>query len=282
MTKAKKPWWRRWLPWEPASPQVSVVRLTGVIGTDQFGRGLSLGAMAETLERAFTAGKPKAVALLINSPGGSPVQSGLLHDRIRALSAQHRVKVFAFAEDVAASGGYMLMLAGDELFAHAHSIIGSIGVVSAGFGFDRMIEKIGVDRRVYTAGTSKAMLDPFQPERESDVAHLKALQAEVHDGFVAMVKGRRAGRLQHDDQTLFNGAFWTGATAKTMGLVDSIGDVRGIMRASFGEDVVLRVFAPRSGWRLFNREAPAASALLAPQQWLAALEERQLWARYGL
>lgn len=280
MSKPKKPWWRRWWPFGPAAPFVAVVKLNGVIGTESFGRGLNLAAVAGTLERAFTTGKPKAVAIAINSPGGSPVQSALIHDRIRALAEENKVKVFAFAEDVAASGGYMLMLAGDETFAHEFSVVGSIGVVSGAFGFDKLIEKIGVDRRVYTAGESKAMLDPFRPEKPEDVAKLKAMLAEVHEGFIARVKDRRSGKLKDTDDALFNGAIWSGPQAKENGLVDGLGDLRSVMRAKFGEDVELRVYAPRTGFRLFGRPSP--SAVAAPDQWLNALENRGLWSRFGV
>jgi signal peptide peptidase SppA len=256
------------------------VRLHGIIGSDPLGRGLTMAATAATLENAFTANGVKAVGLMINSPGGSPVQSSYIHDRIRSLAKENGVRVFTFAEDVAASGGYMLLISGDETFAHAHSIVGSIGVVAAGFGFDKMIEKIGVDRRVYTAGTQKAMLDPFQPERADDVEHLKKLQAEVHKGFVAMVKERRRAKLNGSDDALFNGAFWTGATAKELGLIDGLGDVRSVMRERYGEDVELKVFAPRSGLRLFGRSPP--SVAIDPAALIASLEERAQWSRFGL
>jgi signal peptide peptidase SppA len=280
MSTSKKPWWRRWWPFGPSAPFVAVVKLNGVIGTESFGRGLNLAAVAGTLERAFTTGKPKAVAIVVNSPGGSPVQSALIHDRIRALAEENKVKVFAFAEDVAASGGYMLMLAGDEVFAHEFSVIGSIGVVSGNFGFDKLIEKIGVDRRVYTAGESKAMLDPFRPEKPDDVARLKEMLTEVHAGFIARVKARRAGKLKDTDAALFEGAIWSGPQAKAKGLIDDLGDLRGVMRARFGKDVELKLYAPKTGWSLFGRSSPSAAQ--APDAWLNALENRGLWSRFGV
>lgn len=280
MSNPKKPWWRRWWPFGPSAPFVAVVKMNGVIGSESFGRGLNLAAVAGTLERAFTTGKPKAVAIVINSPGGSPVQSALIHDRIRALAAENKVKVFAFAEDVAASGGYMLMLAGDELFAHEFSVIGSIGVVSGNFGFDKLIEKIGVDRRVYTAGESKAMLDPFRPERPEDVAKLKAMLSEVHAGFIARVKSRRQGKLKDTDAALFEGAIWSGPQAKANGLVDDLGDLRTVMRARFGADVELKLYAPRTGFSLFRRSSPGVAQ--SPDAWLNALENRGLWSRFGV
>jgi signal peptide peptidase SppA len=280
MSNSKTSWWRRWWPFGPSAPFVAVVKLNGVIGTESFGRGLNLAAVAGTLERAFTTGKPKAVALTINSPGGSPVQSALIHDRIRALADENKVPVFAFAEDVAASGGYMLMLAGDELIAHEFSVIGSIGVVSGAFGFDKLIDKIGVDRRVYTAGTSKAMLDPFRPEKPEDVEKLKAILGAVHDGFIARVKSRRHGKLKDADEALFNGAIWSGPQAKENGLVDGLGDLRSAMRARFGGEIELRVYAPRTGFSLFRRTPPSAAA--APEAWLNALENKGMWSRFGL
>jgi signal peptide peptidase SppA len=267
-------------PFGQRAPFVAVVRLSGVIGAETFGRGLNLGSIADTLERAFTTGKPKAIALLINSPGGSPVQSALIHDRVRVLAKENDVKVFTFAEDVAASGGYMLMLAGDESFGHEFSILGSIGVVSGAFGFDRLIEKMGVDRRVYAAGTSKAMLDPFRPEKPEDVAVLKSLLSEVHQGFIARVKTGRQGKLKETDDALFNGAVWSGPRAHAIGLVDGIGDLRSVMKDRFGDDVEFRAYAPRSGFRLFGRSPPGVST--SADEWLNAIENRGLWARFGL
>ena len=263
------------------APLVSVVRLYGVIG--QMGplrQGLSLPALAGVLERAF---KPKhlaAVALAINSPGGSPVQSSLIAGRIRALAEEKKVPVFAFVEDVAASGGYWLATAADEIFADEASIIGSIGVVSSGFGFHELLQRFGVERRLYTQGAHKAMLDPFRPEQPDDVVRLKALQAELHEGFKAVVRRRRDGRLKGEDGELFEGDIWTGRRAQDLGLIDGIGDLRGVMRGRFGDEVKLRVVGEQRGWlrRRFGLTAPADWVGTA----LAAAEERSQWARYGL
>jgi signal peptide peptidase SppA len=280
MKTSTQAWWRWLWPFGRKSPFVAVVRLTGVIGTETFGRGLNIASIAGTLERAFTTGKPKAVALVINSPGGSPVQSALIFDRIRALSEETNVPVFAFAEDVAASGGYFLMLAGDELYANEYSIVGSIGVVSGHFGFDKLIDKIGVDRRIYTAGVSKGMLDPFKPERPEEVAKLKDILDDVHKGFIARVKDRRADKLKGEDGDLFSGAIWSGRMAAGNGLVDAIGDVRTVMRAKFGKDIQLKLCAPKSGFSFFRRQTPSVG--VRPDDWINAIENRGAWSRFEL
>jgi signal peptide peptidase SppA len=261
-------------------PQVAVLRLSGVIGrTGGIRRGgLTLEDLADPIERAFKTPHLSAVALLVNSPGGSPVQSALISKRIRALADEKKVPVYAFCEDVAASGGYWLACAGDEILADGASVIGSIGVVSAGFGFPALLEKIGVERRVHTAGDKKAILDPFQPENPDDIEHLKDLQRDIHDQFKQHVRDRRGDRLAADDATLFSGEFWTGNRAKELGLVDDIGDLRSVMRAKFGEKVRLRVVDGRKGWieRKFGLQAAWVDDLVG------ALEARVLWGRYGL
>jgi len=268
-----------------ASPTVSVLRLSGAIGMRTgLNRGLSLASVSDQLEKLFADDTAVAVAIIINSPGGSPVQAALIHDRIRKLAAQAQVKVMTFAEDVAASGGYMLALAGDEIYAHENSIVGSIGVVSEGFGFHHLIEKLGIERRVHTAGERKAMLDPFRPEDPRDAAHLEALQGEVHESFKSMVRTRRAGKLKGDEAEMFSGMFWTGAKAATMGLIDAVGDMRTVCERKFGEDVEFRVIQPRRSWLGAERAGVAGPRL--PLEWadglLDTLEERALWARYGL
>lgn len=268
-----------------APPRVSVLRLSGAIGMRTgFSRGLSLTSLAEPLERLFADQRAEAVAIIVNSPGGSPVQSALIHDRIRALATEAEMPVMTFAEDVAASGGYMLAMAGDEIYAHESSIVGSIGVVSAGFGFQDMIEKLGVERRVHTSGERKAMLDPFRPEDPRDVAHLEQLQREVHDSFKAMVRSRRAGKLKGNEDELFSGMFWSGARAKALGLVDDLGDLRAVCQRKYGDEVEFRVIQPRRAW--FGNERGGVSAEALPAGWadglLGTLEERALWARFGL
>lgn len=282
--------WKRLNPFGPRDPLVAVVRLHGPIGIQQtpFAQNLTLAGLASTLSRAFSMGGVTAVALVINSPGGAAAQSALIHKRIRALAKEKHLKVFAFCEDVAASGGYMLACAADEIFADDSSIVGSIGVISGGFGFDKLIEKIGVDRRIYATGDSKDMLDPFRPERPEDIAHLKSLQQRVYDAFVAMVKERRGTKLKGDEKELFSGAFWSGVQAKEMGLIDGLGDVRSVLRATYGENVRLRVVnADRMWWRRsapLSGEAPAGGlpGFGWAQGLIAALETRALWGRYGL
>ena len=262
---------------------VPVVRLSGVIGqASALRQGITLAAVAPLLDRAFSVKRAPLVAIVVNSPGGSPVQSHLVFKRIRALAEEKKKEVVIAVEDVAASGGYLIALAGDEIIADQSSILGSIGVVSAGFGFVGLIEKLGVERRVHTAGENKAMLDPFQPEREADVRHLKSLQRDVHDMFVDLVRTRRGARLG-DDPALFSGAFWSGMRAVEMGLADRIGDLRAVLRERFGDKLHLMPVQPRRG--LFSRFGAMPSARLgaeAIEGTLAAVEERAWWSRYGL
>ncbi|WP_336488689.1 S49 family peptidase [Methylobacterium nigriterrae] len=264
-------------------PRVAVVRLSGAIGAvSPIRPGLSIGTVAGSLERAFAMTGLVAVAVVINSPGGSPAQSHLIHRRIRALAAEKKLPVIAFVEDVAASGGYMIACAADEIVADPTSVVGSIGVVSAGFGFDRLIERIGIERRVHTQGEAKAMLDPFRPEDPADVARLKRIQADVQDMFTTLVTSRRPN-LRQDGENLFTGAIWTGRQALELGLVDALGDVRAVMRARFGEKVDLRMVAEARGSilaRLLRRATPGGIGLA--EEALGAIEERAAWARFGL
>jgi signal peptide peptidase SppA len=272
-----------------------VLRLTGPIGmATPLRPGLSLAAVAGPLEKAFKASKLPSVAILINSPGGSPVQSHLIYKRIRQLAGEHGKRVYVFCEDVAASGGYFLAIAGDEIYADPSSIVGSIGVVSASFGFDKAIEKLGIDRRVYTAGTAKAILDPFKPEKDEDIARLRAIQKDVHDVFIGLVKERRGTRLAGAEEELFSGAFWAGGKALELGLVDGIADVRSRMRELHGDKVRLRVIPMGGGGLLarFRRVpgsglgglAAAASTFseALPADVISTLEARALWSRFGL
>ena len=276
-------------------PVVPVVRLTGIIGfSTPLRPGLSLAGIARTLERAFAMRKAQAVALAINSPGGSPVQSHLIFRRIRELAQQHKRRVIAFVEDAGASGGYMIACAADEIVADPHSVVGSIGVVGGSFGFDKLIAKLGIERRLYTSGEHKAMLDPFLPENPDDVDRLRKLQRDIHDDFIALVKSRRAGKLKGPENELFSGEYWTGRRALELGLVDGIGDLRSVLRERFGDKVVTPLVSAGRG--LFGRRAlgvgrpdlglagmPAGlvSAGLG-EDLLSALEARALWARYGL
>lgn len=271
--------------WRKAKPTVAIIRLSGVIGAvSPLRSGLSMASVAGSLESGFGLSGVKAVAIVINSPGGSPAQSHLIHRRIRALAAEKRVPVFAFVEDIAASGGYMIACAADEIVADPTSLVGSIGVVSAGFGFDRLIERLGIDRRVHTQGEAKAMLDPFRPENPDDVVRLKAIQADVQDLFTTLVSERRPA-IRAGGENLFTGAVWTGRQALPLGLVDALGDARSFLRARFGEDVVLKVIAEKQGSlvaRLLRRAAPGNTATGLAEAAIAAVEERSAWARYGL
>lgn len=284
---------RPYLPvraWREPKPVVAVLALNGFIGgRSALRRGLSLQGLAPLIERAFNLKYLAGVALAVNSPGGSPAQSALIAGRIRDLAAEKDIPVYAFIEDVGASGGYWLAAAADTVYALPSSVVGSIGVVSGGFGFTEMIAKLGIERRLHTAGDKKAMLDPFSPEKPADVKHLKALQAELHEDFKAMVRERRAGKLSADEKTLFSGAFWTGRKALDMGLIDGLGALRPVMRERFGEDVRLRLVDERRPWWR-RRLGMTAGAPPAPAAWsddlaaglIAAVEERLMWNRFGL
>lgn len=268
-------------------PVVPVVRLSGVIASGGLlgSRGLSIESVAPLLKRAFDMRGAKAVALSINSPGGSPVQSALIGQRVRLLAAEKDIKVIAFVEDVAASGGYWLACAADEIIVDSSSIVGSIGVISAGFGFQDLIARIGVERRMHTSGERKSMLDPFRPEKPEDVERLHRLQAEIHDGFKDWVRQRRTGKLKSDEATLFSGEFWTGKRAQELGLVDGQGELRSTLQSRYGANVHLPVIGPRR--RLLSRFGLGASVggmgieSIGPAT-LAAIEERLHWQRFGL
>ncbi len=281
-----KPWtWRR------SYPVVPVLRFMGAIGIVMPLRpGLTLAATASAIERAFSLRRAKAVAVQINSPGGSPVQSMLIYKRIRALSEEKRLPVYVFAEDIAASGGYLLALAGDEIYADPSSIIGSIGVISAGFGLDKFIKRYDIDRRVHTAGEKKMTLDPFAPEKEEDVARIKTIQKDIHKTFIDLVKERRGAKINTAGEALFTGEFWSGVKAVELGLIDGLADVRGKMRELYGDKVRLRLIAPsRSIWRRLRipgssgewEREPFARESFA-NEIISAIEARALWSRYGL
>jgi signal peptide peptidase SppA len=269
-------------------PRVAVLRLYGVIAPGgRFKQGLSLASQASLIENAFSTPGLSAVALMINSPGGSPVQSALLCKRIRDLAIEKDVPVLAFAEDVAASGGYMLALAGDEIFANESSIIGSIGVVSSGFGFKDAMEKIGVERRLYTSGESKAMLDAFQDEKPEDVERLSEIQHDIHENFKKMVRDRRGKRLKGLRGRLFSGEVFTGTEAVKMGLVDGIGDMRTMLRARFGKKVKLKLYAEKQQrlgalLGLGGSESEFGGMGDMPRGLISAVEERLFWNRFGL
>ncbi|WP_313591680.1 S49 family peptidase [Agrobacterium cavarae] len=266
---------------------VPVVRMHGAImaGGSQLRPALNLAGYAPLLDKAFSMKDAPVVAISLNSPGGSPVQSRMIYNRIRQLAEEKDKKVLIFVEDVAASGGYMIALAGDEIIADPTSIVGSIGVVSGGFGFPEMLRKIGVERRVYTSGENKAILDPFQPEKEGDIEYLKSLQSEIHNVFIDMVKLRRGAKLK-DDPALFSGLFWTGMRGVDLGLVDGLGDMKDVLRRRYGEKVKLQLI---SGARnLFGKKMPGvdlcaqAIAASAASGLAEVAEEKAMWARFGL
>jgi signal peptide peptidase SppA len=274
------------------APVVPVLRFTGPIGmVTPLRPGLALASVAGPIEKAFSLSKLPTVAVVVNSPGGSPVQSHLIFSRIRQLAAEKGKRVYVFCEDVAASGGYFLALAGDEIYADPSSIVGSIGVVSAGFGLDKFISRFDIERRVHTSGKDKGALDPFQPERLEDVERLKALQRNVHDVFMGIVKDRRAGRLKGPEEELFSGAYWSAAQALEFGLIDGLADLRVKMRQLHGPKVRLRAIPMAPGGLLSRfRRLPGFGATLSDGlAWpvsladdvLSTVEARALWSRFG-
>jgi serine protease SohB len=280
---------RQWLPARLRTDVavVPVVRLSGVIGlSTPLKPGLTVASCARSLERAFSTRNARAVALVINSPGGSAAQSHLIFERIRQLADEKKVPVIAFVEDVAASGGYMIACAADEIVCDASSIVGSIGVVGGSFGLHKLMEKLGVERRLYTSGEHKAMLDPFLPENPEDVKRLKAIQTEIHESFIALVKERRGGKLDSRESALFSGEYWTGKRSRELGLVDAIGNMRGVLRERFGDTVKTPLIAER-GW--FGRRASGVGAGLEAvwdrpslaEDLVSTIEARAIWARFG-
>ena len=270
-------------------PVVPVVRLSGIIGfSTPLRPGLTLSSVAKPLDRAFAWPRARAVALLINSPGGSAVQSHLVFQRIRQLAAEKERPVIAFVEDVAASGGYMIACAADEIVADPSSIVGSIGVIGASFGFAKLLDKIGVERRIYTSGTNKSMLDPFMPEKAEDVERLKAIQEEIHASFIGLVKSRRGAKLSGPEEKLFSGEYWAAGKGKEYGLVDRIGDLRSTLRERYGDKVETPLVSAGRG--LFGRTTPGVGADIGDlidrpgltDELISSLEARAIWARYGL
>ena len=269
-------------------PIVPVVRFSGVIGVvTPLRPGVLLSTVARTLERAFETPRARAVALVINSPGGSPSQSHLIYRRIRQLADEKHIPVLAFVEDVGASGGYMLACAADEIICDQYSIVGSIGVVGGTFGFTKLMDKLGIERRLYTAGDRKATLDPFLPEKPDDVKRIKAIQKDIHESFIALVKARRGGKLNGSDKALFSGEFWTADKAIELGLADRVGDLRSILRERFGEKVYTPLISAERS--LLGRRLPSVNFADAIARYpgfaddlISALEVRAMWGRYGL
>lgn len=288
MFKAFKSRVRAYFPEKYRTPPVviPVVKLSGVIGQGgNFNQGLNIGSAAGPLEKAFSYEDAPAIAISINSPGGSPVQSNLIFKRIRQLADEKEKTVLVFVEDVAASGGYFIAVAGDEIIADPSSVVGSIGVISASFGLNKAIGKLGVERRVYTSGKSKSTLDPFMPEKKEDIAHLKKLQEEIHETFIDVVKSRRADVLKEDDEALFNGLFWTGKTALSLGLIDGLGDMRSTLKERYGEKTKLKLIGAKKGMsfrRLFGGSVDEHLARNFGEGLIGSVENRAHWARFGL
>jgi signal peptide peptidase SppA len=263
----------------PRNPIVPVVRLHGTIAAESRPGRLNIAGVEPLLQRAFTMKSAAAVAVIVNSPGGSPVQSRLISKRIRELADQHKKPVLVFVEDVAASGGYFIAVAGDEIFVDPSSIVGSIGVIMSGFGFVEAINKLGIERRVHTAGRNKSTLDPFLPQKEEDVERIKTVELEIHQVFIDHVKAYRGAKLKADDDTLFTGEWWTGLRGVELGLVDGIGDIHSTLRQRFGPKVELKIIAQKKPLFALPRFGLTADALVDDLS--TSLDDRALWARFG-
>ena len=259
---------------------IPVVRLHGVIAAEQRQGRLNIASVEPLLKRAFSIKAAPAVAIVINSPGGSPVQSRLISKRIRDLANEHGKPVLVFVEDAAASGGYFIAVAGDEIIVDPSSIVGSIGVIVAGFGFVGALEKLGIDRRVHTAGNNKSTLDPFLPEKASDVERIKQFELDIHQVFIDHVKAGRAGKLKAPDDVLFTGEWWTGMRGVELGLVDAIGDLHETLHSRYGKDVEFKVIEPKRSWFGLPRIGFSASGITGDIA--ATIEDRAAWARLGL
>ena len=255
------------------------IKLSGVIGNvGKFKQGIDFSGQEEIISKAFSLKKAPCVAISINSPGGSPVQSHLIYNFIRQKAKKNKKKVIVFAEDVAASGGYLIACAGDEIYANSSSIIGSIGVIYSSFGFTELIKKIGVERRVHTAGKNKSTLDPFLDEKKEDIDRLKNIQLDLHKDFIEVVEKSRGPKLKKSEVELFSGEFWSGRKAKSLGLIDEIGDAHQVLREKFGEDVVIKKFEKSKGW--LSKKLSSSNDQV--DQLANILDEKSVWQRYGL
>jgi len=255
------------------------IRLSGVIGNvGKFKQGIDFSGQEEIILKAFSLKKAPCVAITVNSPGGSPVQSHLIYNLIRQQAEKNKKKVIVFAEDVAASGGYLIACAGDEIYANSSSIIGSIGVIYSSFGFTELIKKIGVERRVHTAGKNKSTLDPFLEEKKEDIERLKTIQLDLHRDFINVVEKSRGSKLKKSEIELFSGEFWSGSKAKELGLIDEVGDANQILRKKFGEDVVIKKFEKSKGW--LSKKLSSSNDHI--DQFANIIDEKSVWQRYGL
>ena len=256
------------------------IRLSGVIGSvGKFKQGLNFDSQQAIIEKAFAVKKSLAVAISVNSPGGSPVQSHLIYSYIRKMAKKNKKKVLVFAEDVAASGGYLIACAGDEIYANSSSIVGSIGVIYAAFGLQDLIKKVGIQRRIYTAGKNKSTLDPFVEEKKEDIERLKKIQLDLHSDFIKVVEESRSTKLKKEENSdLFTGEFWSGSKAKKLGLIDGLGNADQILKEKFGEDVIIKKFEKQKSW--LNKKLSGASESQI-EDLLSILEEKSIWQRYG-
>lgn len=278
LTNGRRSWLQRLL--RRGKTTIPVVRLHGVIAAEQRQGRLNIATVNPLLERAFAIKSAPAVAIIVNSPGGSPVQSRLIGKRIRDLADQHGKPVLVFVEDAAASGGYFIAIAGDEIIVDPSSIVGSIGVIMAGFGFVGALDKLGIERRVHTAGNNKSTLDPFLPEKQSDIDRIKQFELDIHQVFIDAVKSRRGSKLRAPDEQLFTGEWWTGLRGVELGLVDSLGDIHEVLRTRYGKDLNLKIIAPKRPFFGIPRLGFSAQTLATDVS--ATLEDRALWARLGL
>ena len=260
---------------------VSHIRLSGVIGNvGKFKQGIDFSSQQEIIKKAFSVEKIEAVAISINSPGGSPVQSHLIYSYVRKMAKEKNVKVLVFAEDVAASGGYLIACAGDKIYANSSSIIGSIGVIYSSFGLQELIKKAGIQRRIYTAGKNKSTLDPFVDEKKEDIERLKKIQLDLHADFIKVVEESRSSKLKKEENTdLFTGEFWSGSKSKELGLIDNLGNADEILKEKFGEDVVIKKFEKPKGWLSKKISGSSENQI---ETLVQLLEERSIWQKYGL
>ena len=255
------------------------IKLAGVIGNvGKFKQGIDFSGQEEIILKAFSVKKAPCVAITINSPGGSPVQSHLIFNFIRQQAKKNKKKVIVFAEDIAASGGYLIACAGDEIYANSSSIIGSIGVIYSSFGFTELIKKIGVERRVHTAGKNKSTLDPFLEEKKEDIERLKNIQLDLHKDFINVVEKSRGEKLKKSEVELFSGEFWSGTKSKELGLIDEIGDANQVLREKFGEDVIIKKFEKSKSW--LSKKLSSSNDQV--DQVVNILEEKSIWQKYGL
>ncbi|MET3926416.1 S49 family peptidase [Devosia sp. 2618] len=276
-TTPKRNWLQRLIG--RSKTTIPVIRLHGVIAAEQRQGRLNIASVAPLLKRAFSVKSAPVIAIIVNSPGGSPVQSRLIAKRIRDLADEHNKPVLVFVEDAAASGGYFIAVAGDEIIVDPSSIVGSIGVIMAGFGFVGALEKLGIERRVHTAGNNKSTLDPFLPEKQSDIERIKQFEIDIHNVFIDVVKTRRGAKLRAADDALFTGEWWTGIRAVDLGLADSIGDIHEVLHTRYGKDIELKVIEPKRPW--FGVPRIGFAAGLAGDI-SATVEDRSVWARFGL